>query len=198
MLWKAKEIGAVTYEYINLRDYGRGPRKTVDDVPYGGGDGMLLKAEPIFEAVELAKKNDPSAKVYFVGPKGERLKQSIAQEIADENKGMIIICGRYEGIDERVLTLVDRVISIGDYIITGGELSAMVLIDSVVRLIPGVLGGESSALIESFSDGETLEYAHYTRPEEFRGMKVPEVLLSGNHAEIAKWRAENSKKSGGG
>ena len=198
MLWKAKEIGAATYEYINLRDYGRGPRKTVDDVPYGGGDGMLLKPEPIFEAVELAKKNDPSAKVYFVGPKGERLKQSIAQEIADENKGMIIICGRYEGIDERVLTLVDRVISIGDYIITGGELSAMVLIDSVVRLIPGVLGGESSAVIESFSDGKTLEYAHYTRPEEFRGMKVPEVLLSGNHAEIAKWRAENSKKSGGG
>lgn len=195
MLWKAKEMGVVSYEYINLRDWGIGPRKTVDDVPYGGGDGMLLKPEPLFEAVEYAKSQDPNAVVYFMGPKGEKLKQSISREIADQNKGIIIICGRYEGVDERIISLVDRQISIGDYIITGGELAAMVLIDSVVRLLPGVLGGETSAEIESFSDGETLEYPHYTRPEEFRGMKVPDVLLSGNHAEIAKWRAENSIKS---
>ncbi len=195
MLWKAKEMGVVSYEYINLRDWGIGPRKTVDDVPYGGGDGMLLKPEPLFEAVEYAKSQDPDATVYFMGPKGEKLKQAMSKEIADANKGMIIICGRYEGVDERIISLVDRQISIGDYIITGGELAAMVLIDSVVRLLPGVLGGETSAEIESFSDGETLEYPHYTRPEEFRGMKVPDVLLSGNHAEIAKWRAENSIKS---
>ncbi len=194
MLWKARELGVVSYDYINLRDFGIGPRKQVDDVPYGGGDGMLLKPEPIFEAVEFAKKQDPDALVYFMGPKGQQLKQSMSRSIADENKGMIIICGRYEGVDERVMSLVDRQISIGDYIITGGELAGMVLIDSVVRLIPGVLGGETSAEAESFSVGGVLEHPHYTRPEDFKGMKVPEVLLSGNHAEIEKWRAENSQK----
>jgi tRNA (guanine37-N1)-methyltransferase len=193
MLRKAQEIGAVNYEYINLRDYGLGPRKQVDDVPYGGGDGMLLKPEPIFKAVEYAKSQDPTAIVYFMGPKGEKLKQKVSKQIADDNHGMIIICGRYEGVDERVMSLVDREISIGDYIITGGELAAMVLIDSVVRLIPGVLGGETSAEIESFSDGKTLEYPHYTRPETYKDMKVPDVLLSGNHAEIAKWRESQQK-----
>lgn len=195
MLWKAKEQGVVSYEYINIRDYGMGPRKTVDDVPYGGGDGMLLKPEPLFAAVETAKERDPDAVVYFMGPRGKRLTHAASQEIADQNQGMIIICGRYEGIDERVMSLVDRTISIGDYVLTGGELAAMVLIDSVVRLIPGVLGGETSAINESFHDGETLEHPHYTRPEEFRGMKVPEVLLSGNHALIEQWRQENSQKS---
>lgn len=194
MLWKAKEIGVVEYNYIDLRDFGLGPRKQVDDVPYGGGDGMLLKPEPLFEAIELAKKNDPGAVVYFMGPRGETLKQNLCREIAEDNRGMIIICGRYEGIDERVMTLVDRTISIGDYVITGGELAGMVLIDSVVRLLPGVLGGETSAEKESFTDPDTLEHPHFTRPEEFRGMKVPDVLLSGNHAEIEKWRSENSKK----
>jgi tRNA (guanine37-N1)-methyltransferase len=194
MLRKAQEVGAVNYEYINLRDYGLGPRKQVDDVPYGGGDGMLLKPEPIFEAVEYAKSQDPTAVVYFMGPKGEKLKQKVSKQIADDNHGMIIICGRYEGVDERVMSLVDKEISIGDYIITGGELAAMVLIDSVVRLIPGVLGGETSAEIESFSDGKTLEYPHYTRPEIYKDMKVPDILLSGNHAEIAKWR-KNQQKS---
>lgn len=192
MLWKAKEIGAVTYDYIDLRQFGLGPRKQVDDVPYGGGDGMLLKPEPLFEAIEQAKQNDPEAIVYFMGPRGQRLKQSIAREIATENKGMIIVCGRYEGIDERVMNLIDRTISIGDYVVTGGELPAMILIDSVVRLIPGVLGGETSAEIESFSHGDNLEYPQYTRPEVFRDMKVPDVLLSGHHAEIEKWRQENS------
>lgn len=193
MLWKAKEIGAVEYSYINLRDYGLGPRKTVDDTLYGGGDGMLLKPEPLFAAVEAAKNNDPEAVTYFMGPRGETLTHAIAKKIADGQKGMIIICGRYEGVDERVMALVDRTISIGDYVVTGGELPAMVLIDAVVRLIPGVLGGETSAANESFSDGKTLEHPHYTRPEEFRGMRVPEVLLSGNHAAIAKWQQENSQ-----
>ncbi len=192
MLWKAKDKGVVEYEYINLRTYGLGPRKTVDDTPYGGGDGMLLKPEPLFAAVEHAKIQDPEAFVYLMTPRGERLMQKRARELAQEGKGMIIICGRYEGYDERITTLVDRQVSIGDYVLTGGELPAMVLIDAVVRLIPGVLGGEKSAEIESFSHGDNLEFPQYTRPEDFRGMKVPEVLLSGNHAEIEKWRQAQS------
>jgi len=192
MLWKAAEIKAVEYSYINLRDYGLGPRKQVDDIPYGGGDGMLLKPEPLFAAVEYAKKQDPSAKIYFMGPRGDKLNQKISKITAENSAGMIIICGRYEGVDERVMTLVDRTISIGDYIVTGGELPAMVFIDSVVRLLPGVLGGETSAEKESFSDETNLEHPHYTRPSEYNGMSVPEVLLSGNHAEIEKWRSENS------
>jgi tRNA (guanine37-N1)-methyltransferase len=196
MLWKAKDKGIVEYFYINLRDFGLGPRKQVDDTPYGGGDGMLLKPEPLFAAVEKAKSIDPNGLVYLMTPRGERLKQSIAQHIADEGRGLIIICGRYEGYDERIVSLVDRQISIGDFVLTGGELPAMMLVDAVVRLIPGVLGGEKSAEIESFSDGDNLEFPQYTRPEEFKGMKVPDVLLSGNHAEIEKWRTIHSKNSG--
>lgn len=195
MLWKAQEIGVVAYKYIDLRHYGLGQRKTVDDMPYGGGDGMLLKPEPLFQAIEYAKSQDEEAVTYFMGPRGERLKQAMCQTIADEKRGMILVCGRYEGIDERVMTLVDRTISIGDYVVTGGELPAMVFIDSVVRLIPGVLGGETSALNESFSDGATLEHPHYTRPEKYKGLKVPDVLLSGNHVMIAKWRADNGGKT---
>ncbi len=195
MLHKAQEIKAVSFEYINLRDFGLGPRHQVDDTPYGGGDGMLLKPEPLFAAVELAKKNDPSAKVYLMTPRGERLRQPKVQAIAREEAGLIVICARYEGYDERITELVDEQLSVGDYVLTGGELPAMTLIDSVVRLIPGVLGGESSAEIESFTDGETLEFPQYTRPEDFRGMKVPPVLLSGNHAQIEAWRKEQSKKA---
>lgn len=195
MLWKAQKNKAVQFELINLRDFGIGPRKTVDDTPYGGGDGMLLMPEPLFKAVEHAKASDPSAKVLLMTPRGQRWKQQLAQEYADADQGYIFICGRYEGYDERITTLVDEQLSVGDYVLTGGELPAMTIIDSIVRLIPGVLGGETSAEIESFSDGETLEFPQYTRPEEFRGMKVPEVLLSGNHAEIAKWREENSLRS---
>ena len=128
-------------------------------------------------------------------PRGQRWKQALAQEWSDSGSGYIFICGRYEGYDERILTLVDEQVSVGDYVLTGGELPAMTIIDSIVRLIPGVLGGEESAAIESFSDGETLEFPQYTRPEDFQGLKVPEVLLSGNHAAIAKWRAENSLKA---
>lgn len=192
MMWKAQKEGVVEFGLINLRDYGIGPRKQVDDTPYGGGDGMLLKPEPLFAAVEAAKANDPSAVVALMTPRGERWKQSLAESWADDTSGYIFICGRYEGYDERILSLVDRQVSVGDYVLTGGELPAMTIIDSVVRLIPGVLGGETSAEIESFSDGETLEFPQYTRPAEFRDMKVPEVLLNGHHAEIAKWRAQNS------
>jgi tRNA (guanine37-N1)-methyltransferase len=195
MMWKAQKDQIIELSTINLREFGLGPRHQVDDMPYGGGDGMLLKPEPLYAAVELAKKNSPSARVLLMTPRGQRWRQATAQEYADSGEDYIVICGHYEGYDERIMALVDTEISVGDYVLTGGELPAMTVIDSIVRLIPGVLGGENSAAIESFADGETLEYPQYTRPANFRGMEVPEVLLSGNHAEIAKWRADNSKKS---
>lgn len=196
MMWKAQKDSIVELSTIDLREFGIGPRRTVDDTPYGGGDGMLLKPEPLFAAVERAKENDPDAKVLLMTARGERWVQANAQAHADDSEqGYIFICGRYEGYDERITTLVDEQIRVGDYVLTGGELPAMTIIDSIVRLIPGVLGGEASAEIESFSDGETLEFPQYTRPEEFRGLKVPDVLLSGNHAAIAKWRSEHSFKA---
>lgn len=195
MMWKAQDKGAVDFTIIQLRDFGIGPRKQVDDTPYGGGDGMLLKPEPLFAAVKKAKENDPTAKVVLMTPRGVRWKQALAQQWADDDVGRIFICGRYEGYDERIVALVDEQVSIGDYVLTGGELPAMVIIDSIVRLIPGVLGGETSTQIESFSDGETLEFPQYTRPEEFADMKVPEVLLSGNHALIDAWRRDHSFKA---
>lgn len=195
MLWKAQDREIVKLATIDLREFGLGPRRQVDDTPYGGGDGMLLKPEPLFAAVEAARQNDPSAQVLLMTPRGERWRQSLAQEFAENERGLIIICGRYEGYDERITALVDRQISVGDYVLTGGEIPAMAVVDSITRLIPGVLGGEQSAVIESFSDGETLEFPQYTRPVEFRGMKVPDVLLSGNHAEIEAWRKAQSKKA---
>lgn len=195
MMWKAQKEGAVEFELINLRDFGLGQRRTVDDTPYGGGDGMLLKPEPLFAAVEKAKETNPKTKVVLMTPRGERWKQATAQSWVDSGNSYIFICGRYEGYDERIVSLVDEQVSVGDYVLTGGELPAMTLIDSIVRLIPGVLGGESSTEIESFSDGDNLEFPQYTRPEDFRGMKVPDILLSGNHAEIAKWRQEKSGKA---
>lgn len=196
MLWKAKDRGIAQYELIALRDFGLGNRKTVDDTPYGGGDGMLLKPEPLVAAIEYAKERDPEAVVMLPTPRGEVYKQSTAKELAASKKGLIIVCPRYEGYDERVTKWIDRQFCIGNYVLTGGELPAMIVVDSVVRLLPGVLGGETSAEIESFQeDDENIEFPQYTRPEEFRGMKVPEVLLNGHHAEIAKWRAEQSHKS---
>ena len=192
MLWKAQDRGLVEFELIDLRPFGLGPRHQVDDTPYGGGDGMLLKPEPIFAAVEDAKKRNPKAKVVLMTPKGRIWDQARAKELATANQDYIFICPHYEGYDERITTLADYQISIGKFILTGGEIPTMAVIDSIVRLIPGVLGGETSAEIESFSEGDNYEYPQYTRPEEFRGMKVPEILLSGNHGEIAKWRAENS------
>lgn len=195
MLWKAKDKGIAEYSFINLRDFGLGPRKQVDDTPYGGGDGMLLKPEPLAAAIEQAKQNDPNALVLLPTPRGKTYKQSDAKQLAAKDSGLILVCPRYEGYDERATSWVDHQYCIGNYVLTGGELPAMVIIDSVVRLLPGVLGGETSADIESFQDDDaSVEFPQYTRPEEFRGMRVPEVLLSGHHAEIAKWRVDNSKK----
>ncbi|HMQ96053.1 MAG TPA: tRNA (guanosine(37)-N1)-methyltransferase TrmD [Candidatus Saccharibacteria bacterium] len=195
MMWKAQKDAIVSLETVDLREFGLGPRKQVDDTPYGGGDGMLLMVEPLWNAVLEAKKNDPAAKVLLMTPRGTRWRQEVARQYAEAEHGYIFICGRYEGVDERILELVDEQISVGDYVLTGGELPAMTIIDSIVRLLPGVLGGETSAEIESFSDGKTLEFPQYTRPEVFHDLSVPSVLLSGNHGEIAKWRDEHSLTS---
>ena len=195
MLWKAQDRNLVEFELIDLRQFGLGPRHQVDDTPYGGGDGMLLKPEPLFAAVEDAKSRNPGAKVVLMTPKGVIWDQAHAQKFANSGENYIFICPHYEGYDERILMLVDYQVCLGKFIMTGGEIPTMAIVDSIVRLIPGVLGGETSAEIESFSDGDNYEYPQYTRPAEFRGMKVPEVLLNGNHAEIAKWRAENAPKT---
>ena len=256
MMEKAARKGLAEFNFVNLRDFGLGPHKSVDDTPYGGGDGMLLRCEPVFAAIESIKSKDKNAKVILPTPVGQTWNQEMAKRlagVADSTSGQgitselqqkhfvsieqtrakseeasrdehgtvipaqsrfadedfarraanreqndsvavhyIILCPHYEGYDERIMSIVDYPISMGKYILTGGELPALTIIDSVVRLIPGVLGGEKSAEIESFSDGDNLEYPQYTRPENFRGMKVPEVLLSGNHGEIAKWRKSHS------
>jgi len=192
MLWKAQERGLVEVKLHDLRQFGLGPRRTVDDTPYGGGDGMVLKPEPLFAAVESLQTK--ASKVIIMTPAGRLYDQKLASGLSHQ-KHLIVVAGHYEGFDERVMTLADYQISIGDYVLTGGELPAMVVVDSVVRLIPGVLGGAASAADESFSHG-LLEYPHFTRPEEFRGLKVPDVLLSGHHGEVEKWRrAEAQKKT---
>ena len=177
---------------INIRDFSLDRHKTVDDRPYGGGSGMIMKPEPLKAAVLHAKKQMPGAKVILMTPQGSRFNQEKAMELASIDEGLIFICGRYEGVDERVYTtLVDEEISIGDYVMTGGELASMTIIDSVARLIPGVLGSNESSKSDSFSD-DRLEYAQYTRPEEFDELKVPDVLLSGNHEKIRLWRKRSS------
>lgn len=211
MMWKATEKGLAEFNFVNLRDFGLGPHKSVDDTPYGGGDGMLLRCEPVFDAIESVKSRDPEAKVILPTPVGEIWTQEKAREFAGVNlpSGLkadstfsgqiaahyIILCPHYEGYDERILSIVDYKISLGKFVLTGGELPALTIIDSIVRLIPGVLGGEQSAEIESFSNGDNLEYPQYTKPYDFRGMKVPDILLSGNHGEIDKWRAEHSARA---
>lgn len=192
MMWKAQKDGLAEFELINLRDFGLGPRKKVDDTTYGGGDGMVLMIEPLVLAIEHARKKLPKSKVLLMSPSDTHWNQKMAKKFSKSKQDYIIICGHYEGYDARIEKYIDAKISIGKYVLTGGELPAMVVIDSIVRLIPGVLGGGSSAEIESYSSGDDLEYPQYTRPEDFRGMKVPEVLLSGNHAEIKKWRDKQS------
>ncbi len=196
MMFKATENGIVEFELINLRNYGLGPHKKVDDTIYGGGDGMLLRCEPIFNAIEDIKKNSKDAKVFLPTPAGEIWTQARAQKIATATatpQHFILFCPHYEGYDERILAIVDEKFCIGKYILTGGELPALVFVDSIVRLLPGVLGGEKSAEIESFSDGDNIEYPQYTKPYDFRGITVPDILLSGNHGEIAKWRKAHEK-----
>ncbi len=192
MLWKAQAKGIVSYELISLREFGLGPRQQVDDIPYGGGDGMVFKPEPLVAAIEKAKLTDPEATVILMTPRGQTYKQSKAKRLAAAKKGLILVCAHYEGYDERVTEFVDEQISIGNYVLTGGEIPAMVLLDSVIRLLPGVLGGEMSTAIESFQDDDkTIEFPQYTRPEVFRGQAVPKILLSGHHAQIEAWRMAN-------
>lgn len=190
----ARERGLVTVDLFNLRDWGLGERRTVDDRPYGGGPGMVLRPEPVFAAVEEIRAGEDDWHVVLLTPQGRRYSQAIAAELAGRESGkkLLLLCGHYEGFDERIRTglSVDE-ISAGDYVTTGGEIPAMILIDTIVRQVPGVLGNALSAQEESFHQG-VLEFPQYTRPPEFRGMKVPEVLLSGNHAEIARWRKERS------
>ena len=187
---RARAAGLLDLTVHNLRDYAQDRHKTVDDRPFGGGAGMLLKPEPIFEAVEQLVR--PGTRVILLSPAGRAFNQAIAHELAQADD-LLLVSGHYEGFDERIReALADDELSIGDYVLTNGALPAMVIIDAVTRLLPGVLGDEQSAHDDSFSHG-LLEYPQYTRPAEFRGMAVPEVLLSGNHAEIARWRAEQSK-----
>ena len=196
MMYKATDKGLAEFDFVDLREFGLGPHKSVDDTPYGGGDGMLLRCEPVFNAIESVKAKDPNAKVILPTPVGEIWEQKTARKFAAKKDAhFIILCPHYEGYDERILSIVDYKISLGKYVLTGGELPALIIIDSVVRLIPGVLGGEQSAEIESFSEGDNLEYPQYTKPYDFRGMKVPDVLLSGHHGEIAKWRKSHSGKA---
>ncbi len=190
MIWKATAKSLAEIKLWDLRDFGLGTRRTVDDTPYGGGDGMVLKPEPLVAAIEAAKAENPGAKVIAMTPGGRKFDQKQAEALS-ALPGIILVAGHYEGFDERIMSYVDEQLSIGDYVLTGGELPAMVVADSVIRLIPGVLGGEQSAHDESFSAG-LLEYPHYTRPQEFRGETVPEVLQNGNHAEIQKWRHEQA------
>jgi tRNA (guanine37-N1)-methyltransferase len=187
---RAREAGFLDLKIHQLRDYTHDKHKTVDDRPFGGGPGMLLKPEPIFEAVEaIAREN---TRVVLMSPAGRPFTQAVARELAQQ-KDLLLVTGHYEGFDERIReTLADDELSIGDYVLTNGALPAMVVVDAVTRLLPGVLGDDESSKEESFSGG-LLEYPQWTRPAEFRGMKVPEVLLSGNHAEIAKWRAEKAR-----
>src|SRR3984957_14285713 len=190
IIMRARKAGLLDLKIHNLRDWTHDRHKTVDDRPFGGGPGMLLKPEPIFEAVESLQRAE--TKVILLSPSGRKFDQAIARELAAE-KDLLFITGHYEGFDERVReALADDELSIGDYVLTNGALPAMVVIDAVARLLPGVLGDDESSRDESFSHG-LLEYPQYTRPAEFRGMKVPEVLLSGNHAEIEKWRREQAK-----
>ena len=216
MLFKAQDRGILKVDYVNLRDFGLGPHRSVDDTPYGGGDGMLLRCEPVFAAIESIKSQDPTAEVILPTPVGQIWNQTLARTFAARatsasqpvstpdqaatqasnqapaTSHFIILCPHYEGYDQRILTIVDHPISLGQYILTGGELPALIIIDSVTRLLPGVLGGATSAAIESFSDGDNLEYPQYTKPADFRGLKVPDVLLSGDHGKIAAWRAAHS------
>src|SRR5580698_9852669 len=188
---RARTNGALELTVHNLRDYTHDRHKTVDDRPFGGGPGMLLKPEPIFEAVESLSRD--KTRVILLSPAGRKFDQAIARELSQQEH-LLLICGSYEGFDERIREhLADDELSIGDYVLTNGALPAMVIIDAVTRLLPGVLGDDESSVDESFSH-DLLEYPHYTRPADFRGMKVPDVLLSGNHAEIARWRAEQARQ----
>ncbi len=190
MMKRAQEKGLVTFRSLDLRDWTHDRHRTTDEAPFGGGPGMVMTCEPIFAAIESLRT--PTTRVIYMSPTGRRFTQGIAKEHAERGGHLILLCGHYEGVDQRVIDhLVDDEISIGDYVLTNGVIPAIVITDAIVRLLPGVLGDAGSASDDSFTTG-LLEYPHYTRPEDFRGWKVPEILRSGNHAAIAKWRREQA------
>ncbi len=190
IMGRAQEKGALQLRVHDLREHGRGKYRQVDDMPYGGGPGMVMRPEPIFAQIEALKT--PQSRVIFMSPQGQRFDQAAAHRLSVEPH-LIFLCGHYEGVDQRVVeALVDEELSIGDYVLTNGAIAAAVVVDAIVRLLPGVLGDEQSAVQESFGESGLLDHPHYTRPAEFRGMKVPDILLSGDHAKVAKWRAEQA------
>ena len=192
MLGRAQESGILEFHLHNIRDYSENKHKNTDDYPFGGGAGMVMMAQPIYSCLDAVDPEREAVRIVLT-PRGEPLSAAMARELAQHDR-ILLLCGHYEGIDERAMACMDKEVSIGDYVLTGGELPAMVLIDCLSRFIPGVLGSSESTQEESFSDG-LLEYPQYTRPAEFRGMAVPEVLLNGNHAHIARWRREQSLKT---
>jgi tRNA (guanine37-N1)-methyltransferase len=187
LLGKAQDKGLLSVRVVDVRDFAQGKHRVTDDVPYGGGAGMVMKPEPLVSAIETARQASPGAHVVLLTPQGARFDQRKAEELAQRPR-LILVCGRYEGVDERVLSFVDEELSLGDFILQGGEVGALAVIEAVARLVPGVLGNEESTRSESFGGEMLLEGPQYTRPPEFRGMAVPEPLLSGDHPRIARWR----------
>lgn len=187
ILGKAREKGLLGVTVTDIREFAEGKHRVTDDIPYGGGAGMVMKPEPLVAAIEAAKARHPGAKALLMSPRGPTFTQARARELVADPAGLILVCGRYEGVDERVMPYLDGELSLGDFILTGGELAAMVVVDAVARLLPGVLGNVASSVAESF-EGGLLEHPHYTRPPVFRGAEVPAVLQSGNHARINNWR----------
>ena len=194
ILGKAREAGLVLVRVADIRDHASGKHRITDDAPYGGGGGMVMKPEPLTGAIEAARQRVPGAKVLLTSPRGVKLRQALVEELAAHGR-LIIACGRYEGVDERVMREVDMEVSIGDFVLTGGELAALAIVDSAARLVPGVLGNEASPVRESFAGSGLLEHPHYTRPPIFRGEPVPEVLLSGDHRRIERWRRRESLRA---
>ena len=190
MLRRAQILGRVSFRVLNLRDFTLDRHKVTDDRPFGGGPGMVMKPEPLVAAIRRVREEDPDTKVILLSPSGRLFDQGTAVDLA-QVPSLLLICGHYEGVDERVRHFIDEEISVGDYVLTGGEIPALVVVDAVTRLSPGVLGGEGATEEESFQTG-LLEYPHYTRPRDFEGLTVPEVLLSGDHARIARWRREQA------
>ncbi len=192
VLGKACESGLVAARAVDIRDYAEGRHRVTDDAPYGGGAGMVMKPEPLVAAIDAARARLPGALVALMSPRGERLEQRLARRLAEHGR-LVLVCGRYEGVDERVRRAVDLEVSVGDFVLTGGELAALCVADACARLVPGVLGNQASAFAESFAGEEALlEHPQYTRPPSFRGMDVPEVLLSGDHRRIERWRRRES------
>jgi tRNA (guanine37-N1)-methyltransferase len=190
MLRRAQVLGKVEFRVLNIRDFAEDRHKVADDRPFGGGPGMVMKPEPLVAAIRRVHQEDPDTKIILLSPGGRLFDQEIAAQLA-QVPSLLLMCGHYEGVDERVRHFIDDEISIGDYVLTGGEIPALVVVDAVTRLVPGVLGGEGATEEESFQTG-LLEYPHYTRPREFEGLTVPEVLVSGDHARIARWRREQA------